>query len=641
MERGIAAPQLGVNRHWLERAVESRWFALADFGLAASAVALWAMQSLSPWEFPMGGWPLILPLIPWTIRVLTSRFPVRTTGLELPLALILLMGGAGVWAAYDRVGAWAKFWTIVGGVLIYFALAAQPKRNLWLLGGLLGLVSVGMASFFLLTHDWTILPAKVAPLNDIGMWWMSFRPSVPMEGIHPNGAGAVIDIFFPFLVAIGLHAWHERRPLLLVLAAAAAWIALIGLAMTTSRAAWLGFAVGMGTWLLWSVSGRVARTIRWRPIAVFAPVLMSAGVFLTLLALTHPGGVVGLADSLPGPPSGESRIELTRHSLELVQDFPFTGGGLSSFPGLYSQYILVTPFYILDYGHNLFLDFALDFGLLGLLALTALITAVAWKLIKGLNSRNGAPFEMGLLRWATIAAFSALLVQGLVGYSHQGAPLLFLIIGMAISLTGPVDLLSREAEQIPSRSAIKLGKSRRWPTVIAVSVILIAASPLILGFRNAVLAQWYANLGAVMMARVELGRFPAGEWDTGANLSALTLAQTSFERALELDPANKTAHHRLGLIAMLGRDFNVAVTHLEQAYEADSSHRGIRKALGYSYVWAGELDRAVPVLATIPEALQEMRVYVWWWGVQGRQDLAAEAESMAERLESAVGESGG
>ena len=46
-----------------------------------------------------------------------------------------------------------------------------------------------------------------------------------------------------------------------------------------------------------------------------------------------------------------------------------------------------------------------------------------------------------------------------------------------------------------------------------------------------------------------------------------------------------------------------------------------------------ELLLAVPeVLAQIPEAGYEMGVYAWWWGTQDRDDLAARAAEMAERL---------
>ncbi|MEK7327524.1 MAG: hypothetical protein AAB217_19945, partial [Chloroflexota bacterium] len=62
------------------------------------------------------------------------------------------------------------------------------------------------------------------------------------------------------------------------------------------------------------------------------------------------------------------------------------------------------------------------------------------------------------------------------------------------------------------------------------------------------------------------------------------------------------------------------------------SHRGVRKVLGYAYVWQGQLDRAAALLSDIPEAKSEMDTYSWWWGTQGRDDLAAQAAAMVERL---------
>jgi hypothetical protein len=56
--------------------------------------------------------------------------------------------------------------------------------------------------------------------------------------------------------------------------------------------------------------------------------------------------------------------------------------------------------------------------------------------------------------------------------------------------------------------------------------------------------------------------------------------------------------------------------------------------LGYDYVWLGQFDRAASLLARIPEAGDELGVYAWWWGTQGREDLAERAAQMAVRLES-------
>jgi hypothetical protein len=83
---------------------------------------------------------------------------------------------------------------------------------------------------------------------------------------------------------------------------------------------------------------------------------------------------------------------------------------------------------------------------------------------------------------------------------------------------------------------------------------------------------------------------------------------------------------------MLKRDYDTAVSHLELAYGLDRDHRGIAKVLGYSYVWAGDLEAASVLLAEVPEATNEMDVYTWWWDAQGREDLASRAEQMTAVL---------
>jgi tetratricopeptide (TPR) repeat protein len=151
-------------------------------------------------------------------------------------------------------------------------------------------------------------------------------------------------------------------------------------------------------------------------------------------------------------------------------------------------------------------------------------------------------------------------------------------------------------------------------------------------YRLPTLSAAYANLGAVSMARQELSSFPSGVWDDGSTAPAIAPAAELFQQALRLNPGNRTAHHRLGLIAMLQRDFPVAINHLESAHALDPDHRGIRKALGYSYVWAGQPERAIPMLAPIPEAEQELSVYIRWWETQNRPDLSDRAQAAGQML---------
>jgi hypothetical protein len=62
-------------------------------------------------------------------------------------------------------------------------------------------------------------------------------------------------------------------------------------------------------------------------------------------------------------------------------------------------------------------------------------------------------------------------------------------------------------------------------------------------------------------------------------------------------------------------------------------HRGVTKSLGYCYMWLGEFDQAQGILTQIPEAYTELDVYIWWWHVHGRDDLADKASAMLTRLE--------
>ncbi len=154
----------------------------------------------------------------------------------------------------------------------------------------------------------------------------------------------------------------------------------------------------------------------------------------------------------------------------------------------------------------------------------------------------------------------------------------------------------------------------------------------VLAFLPAIRSIWRADLGAVQLSKVELNQFPSADWDVDYSLARLDTPEASLRSALELDPANRTANHRLGLIAMLRGDFQAAAGYLETALEQAPEHRGIVKSLGYCYTWLNNVEKARPLLQEIPEARSELEVYVWWWDTQGRPDLSAHASKMASEL---------
>jgi len=226
------------------------------------------------------------------------------------------------------------------------------------------------------------------------------------------------------------------------------------------------------------------------------------------------------------------------------------------------------------------------------------------------------------LIFASLAILVVILVHGLVDnivYYQWGSLLVFVIPGFAVGITQPA--LQQGQEGVSNRG---------WQMVKIVAAVGAAAIILFVGItcRQTWMAAWHANLGAVEMARVELAGFPGTGWDEGSEAGLLAPAEAYFLQALAYNPDNRTANHRLGLIAMQRRDFATAVSYLETAHRIDDDHRGINKNLGYSYAWLGKFEQAAPLLNQIPEASQELSTYIWWWGTQGQDDLAVNAETM-------------
>ena len=289
----------------------------------------------------------------------------------------------------------------------------------------------------------------------------------------------------------------------------------------------------------------------------------------------------------------------------LVSDFPFTGGGLGSFPGLYSYYMLGIPFFYLINSHNLFLDVAIEQGLLGGLSFLSIFILSIWFVSQKIVSTDSTRRQR--FNWLALSALIIALIHGMVDdYLYNGNGTFF-----ALALAGLASSIQPRVMPVPDRK-------------IRFRFVLV---PLVLAFfvlinLNALRAAWFANLAAVQMARVELAGFPTGHWTEPAVALELEPINSTLHSALDADSTNRTANHRLGLIAMLRGDFPSAVAYLENAHSAALNHRGIIKSLGYCYVWLGETEKAQLLLRNISESKHELVVYVGWWGERGRPDLS-------------------
>jgi hypothetical protein len=561
----------------------------------------------------------LIAFLPWVLRALAGRRPFQRTPFDWPIAIFLVTAGVGSWAAYDRSAAGIKFWLVVSAVLLYYALTSQPKQNLASLSFLSFCFALGLALYGCLTYDFE------GGGGSLAIWWMSHRPQVGWPAIptgYLSGLVVISTIFaFPWWwnaakKSLGSAAVVMQRFFLPGMALGA-----LMLGLTHSRAmAVIGVAV-VGVLVLLKVSALSGSNARLR--AMFPTLVLSYLIVLVAAAYLGPASAVR-----GSPQSGygrNSRAEVLRRGAYFLLDYPITGAGLASFPGLYSHYMLGIPHFYFPNSYNLFLDVAIEQGVAAGAILISLYVGAIVLVARAIA--KDPPDELRFVRWLGLAALIVTLVHGLFYdylYNGGGTALLLYPLGMAMVNVGTRTNPAGQAVQQP-----RLQFS--WYGVMFVSVLVVIVALML--NRNKILPLWYANLGAVQMSQVQLKDFPTGKWATGETVPHLARAETTLRTALQYDPHNQTANYRLGLISMLDQDFRMAAAHLETAYQAGPNHRGIIKSLGYCYAWLGDIDKAETLLDRIPEAQHEMQVYLWWWETQGRPDLSDRASQMVSRLD--------
>lgn len=599
----------------MKQIANSSQMAWVDLTLVSVCAGLWFAR-------PELGWRLLpVILLPWVGRLVGGVLPFRRTPVDVAVFLFLVTAVVGMSGiaplGYAPALAWAKFWQLVAAVRLYYAVAGLPARQwhslfrLLVLGGLCGL------AYYLFSADWQLNEVRLALFNDWGRAWMQVRPNWGLPPLHPNVLASVLAMSGPLILALARFEWKRRAWGWWGGTAVAAILVLAGLVFTTSRGAVISLVVAVGLWGWWLLSQRLGQTGVERVASRRPGIIFVAGLLLGVgLILVLSRGQFGRL--LPGDMG--NRWELAGNTLALIRDFYLTGSGLGTFAALYAQYIWVVPFRYLEHGHNLWLDVALEQGVVGVVAVTVVLGGSLCRLWGHPSAAETADPVVRWGRWGTLSSLVVMLLHGLMDdplYGQLGTPFLLLLPGVAMMLTPP--------------SATAVSQHRRhW---VWGGAVLLVACLLVGGWWAPLQGQWWATQGALAMARVELRGWPHNVWDDGRNVAALDAVRGYFDQALAIDPDNVTAHYRLGLIAMLHRDYDMAVAHLQSAHQSDPTHRGLIKNLGYSFVWQGDFVAAAALLAQIPEAERELEAYTGWWRTQQRPDLAQNAREMMAHLE--------
>lgn len=388
-----------------------------------------APTNLAPYLEQGRPWFILMLGLGWLWRWLAYGRISRPTPINIPLFLILLWLPVNYWASADKAMSWEALGYLLFGISLYAALLnwppihRHPEWIAWILV-LFGLGMMAAAPFLSqLTSSKLFNATAFAP-------WLQRLAAMTPGDVNLNRMGGAMAVIYPMFLALGLRwDWTRRRwlpPLMLLLAGVSALVLLF----TQSRGAYLGAAVATALLL----------ALRWRKLALIAPLLLIAGVFVL-----SRGGVeiffdqvgVGADSALHGL---DGRMELWSRGIYALTDFAFTGIGIGTFdlviPLLYPTF-LIAPGTPMSHAHNLFLQVGIDLGFPGLIAYLALMINVFVMLAQVLRQRTQAlPWTLAA---GTAASLTAMFVHGMLDVPLWGTkpsflPWLLVASAMALGL---------------------------------------------------------------------------------------------------------------------------------------------------------------------------------------------------------------
>jgi putative inorganic carbon (HCO3(-)) transporter len=392
--------------------------------------------------FPTPARLLVLALMPgaaWANRRVHGR-ALPSTPLNACLFLLLAMTAVSLVATFDVRTSLGKVCGVVLGALVFWAIAGwtTSEPRLRAATGAFVLAGAMLAVLGLLGTNWF---GKFPILGSIVERLPRAIRGVPgaEEGFQPNAVAGCLLLFIPLQVALltgEARAWllaarlNDRARVLLVGAQAALLALTAGtLLLTQSRGAWVGLIAALLAFLAWH--GRLTRTL-------------AAGIVVGLAVLAFalgPQRFVDLAISQSGPEMARNvsgRVELWSRAIYGIHDFPITGMGMNVFrkamPSLYPT-LLASPDVDVAHAHNHLLQAALDLGIPGLIAYSAIWLTVAALLVRVYRSSAepvarllAGGFGAGLIAHFTFSLTDAIPLGAKVGV------LFWVTLALAVSL---------------------------------------------------------------------------------------------------------------------------------------------------------------------------------------------------------------
>ncbi len=277
---------------------------------------------------------------------------------------------------------------------------------------------------------WVSAAALVAALGAI-FAWLSGSANDPVAFFY-GGVGSYttfVATIFPFLVFPLIEPRYSRalRLLLGLLLVAL----LVGVYLTTNRIFWI--ALGGASLVLFGLVARRESDRRRRKLvlaAVVAVAVLAATSFIGVISQrAHVAG--GMSEALEQNAAIDTRPRLWSYARERIQERPWTGHGfgLRSFNYAYPEMTTVSQDYW--HTHNIVLDYGLQMGIPGLVALVVLfggIVLVLWRLYSDPNR------TVMLLGAVGLAMVTSVLIKNMTDlfFIRENSLLFWSLLGMVL-----------------------------------------------------------------------------------------------------------------------------------------------------------------------------------------------------------------
>lgn len=447
-----------------------------------------------------------------------------------------------------------------------------------------------------------------------------------------NFLAAYLVILLPLLLALGWHwrGWRRHGSLTLLLAA------LVVIALTQARAAWLAALVALGLFgLLWW--GRTWRGRHWLAVGLAAAAV--SGPLLILLNIAQGGSLA-------------ARLTIWRAAAALVRQRPLWGYGLDSldliFPRVYPPQLVYyqgREFFV-DRAHNLLLDWAITTGLVGVGA-QLLFWGLFWGHMRRAWQQTADP-QRRLLLIAIVCALVGNLTHTLTSFDVTAtAVAVWLLLGLGVAISQPqpgaaravavarwrwgvaglvlglgmaamwwangrlflADRAAYQAQQLAQRgqieAAISLAQkaSHYAPHEPAYAHQLAQFYWQQIGKNE---AAWAQTEAALLTAR-DLRPMAYGRWLALAEFYAASTvelgtdtaaaADDAYAQAAQLAPQHSQVYTAWGQFDWVRGAWETAVTHWQRAAALDATNAPAHAYLAQAYWRAGETDRAATALA--------------------------------------------